>query len=84
MRLPIERIFDLDEVAEIVGEGRGVIERIFDRERLALRIHREIVFERGRVGSGSMTSSLEELQGMVVRWVMNKPSLVGIHKNASF
>ena len=38
LRLAIERIFDLDEVAEFIGQGRHVGEGIGDRERLALRV----------------------------------------------
>ena len=31
-----------------------------------------------------MTCTFKQLQRMVVSWVMNKPSLVGIHKNTCF
>jgi hypothetical protein len=38
---PIERVFDRNEVAEIVGQGGGVIERIFQGEQLTRVIQRD-------------------------------------------
>ena len=48
LRFPIERIFDFDQVAHVVGQGRHVAEGIGDGERLALGIHRN----RGRLAQG--------------------------------
>ena len=40
-RLAIQGIFDRDQIAQFIGERRDVVERIFDRKRLALGIDRE-------------------------------------------
>ena len=40
-RLTVQRIFDPDEVTQFIGERRDVVQRVLDRERLALRIHRD-------------------------------------------
>jgi hypothetical protein len=40
-RLTIQEIFDGDEIAELIGERGDVVQRIFDREWLALLVHRE-------------------------------------------
>lgn len=41
LRLTIQGIFDLDQIAQFIGEGRLIIQRVFDRDRLALGIDRE-------------------------------------------
>ena len=41
LRLPIQRIFHRDQIVQFIGERGDVVERVFDRERLTLRIHRE-------------------------------------------
>lgn len=35
MRFPVQRIFHFDQITQIVGKGGDVVQRIFDRERLA-------------------------------------------------
>lgn len=39
LRFAIERVLDYNQMVELIGEGRGVVQRIFDRERLTLWIH---------------------------------------------
>ncbi len=40
-RLAIQRVFDRDQITQLIGERGDVVQRIFDRERLALGIDRE-------------------------------------------
>ena len=41
LRRTIQRILDFDQIAGLICERRGVVQRIFDRERLALGIDRD-------------------------------------------
>jgi hypothetical protein len=38
LRLPIQRIFDFDQIAHFIGEGGHVAQGIGDRERLGTRM----------------------------------------------
>ena len=50
--LPIQRIFDRDEIAQFIGKRGLVVERVFDRDGLALGVHVDVRDLPERIGDG--------------------------------
>lgn len=52
LRLAIEWVFNRNQIAERIGKGGDVVQRVFDRERLALGIDRDGRDLAQRIGDG--------------------------------